>query len=84
MTYRIQYRDAKGRQVKETVGKKSQGWTKRKVQAELAEKIANVAKRGYVRPKPNAGPIFGAPVACALGETVERDGFVFSDLLPVR
>jgi Phage integrase, N-terminal SAM-like domain len=38
--------------VKETIGRKSQGRTKRKVQAELAERIANVAKRGYVRPQP--------------------------------
>ncbi|HEY2053372.1 MAG TPA: ATP-binding protein [Solirubrobacterales bacterium] len=30
-----------------------------------------------------AGPIFSAPVATRHGETVERDGFVFHDLLPV-
>jgi uncharacterized protein (TIGR00290 family) len=30
-----------------------------------------------------AGPIFTAPVAVEHGETVERDGFVFHDLLPV-
>ncbi len=29
-----------------------------------------------------AGPIFTAPVPVAHGETVERDGFVFHDLLP--
>jgi uncharacterized protein (TIGR00290 family) len=29
-----------------------------------------------------AGPIFSAPVATRHGETVERDGFVFHDLLP--
>jgi uncharacterized protein (TIGR00290 family) len=29
-----------------------------------------------------AGPIFSAPVSVAHGETVERDGFVFHDLLP--
>ncbi|HEX4307051.1 MAG TPA: ATP-binding protein [Solirubrobacterales bacterium] len=29
-----------------------------------------------------AGPIFSAPVAVRHGETVERDGFVFHDLLP--
>ena len=27
-----------------------------------------------------AGPIFTAPVAVELGETVERDGFVFTDV----
>lgn len=28
-----------------------------------------------------AGPMFGAPVAVTVGETVARDGFVFTDLL---
>ncbi len=30
----------------------------------------------------HAGPMFSAPVPIAIGETVERDGFVFTDLLP--
>jgi uncharacterized protein (TIGR00290 family) len=30
----------------------------------------------------SAGPIFSAPVPISHGETVERDGFVFHDLLP--
>jgi diphthamide synthase (EF-2-diphthine--ammonia ligase) len=30
----------------------------------------------------SAGPVFSAPVAFEDGETVERDGFVFHDLLP--
>jgi len=29
----------------------------------------------------HAGPIFSAPIACQVGETVERDGFVFCDVL---
>jgi uncharacterized protein (TIGR00290 family) len=28
-----------------------------------------------------AGPIFSAPIACEVGATVERDGFVFCDVL---
>jgi diphthamide synthase (EF-2-diphthine--ammonia ligase) len=28
-----------------------------------------------------AGPMFGAPIAVRPGEIVERDGFVFADLL---
>lgn len=28
------------------------------------------------------GPVFSRPVPCRLGEVVERDGFVFQDLLP--
>jgi uncharacterized protein (TIGR00290 family) len=31
----------------------------------------------------HAGPIFTEPIACAPGEVVEREGFVFCDLLPV-
>ena len=30
----------------------------------------------------HAGPILSRPIACARGEIVERDGFVFCDLLP--
>lgn len=51
VVYRVQYRDAKGRQVKESIGRKSEGWTKRKVQAALAERISNVANRGYRKPE---------------------------------
>lgn len=51
-TFRIQYRDASGKQVKETLGREADGWTKRKAQAELAERISRVAKKNYRRPKP--------------------------------
>lgn len=30
----------------------------------------------------HAGPIFDGPIACETGEVVERDGFVFCDVLP--
>jgi uncharacterized protein (TIGR00290 family) len=30
----------------------------------------------------HAGPIFSGPIACEPGEVVERDGFVFCDLVP--
>jgi uncharacterized protein (TIGR00290 family) len=30
----------------------------------------------------HAGPIFAQPIACETGEVVERDGFVFCDLIP--
>jgi uncharacterized protein (TIGR00290 family) len=30
-----------------------------------------------------AGPVFSATIACQVGETVERDGFVFCDVLAV-
>jgi len=31
----------------------------------------------------SAGPMFAAPIAVTTGEVVERDGFVFADVLPV-
>jgi uncharacterized protein (TIGR00290 family) len=30
----------------------------------------------------HAGPIFAAPVSCRIGPTVEREGFVFADIVP--
>jgi uncharacterized protein (TIGR00290 family) len=30
-----------------------------------------------------AGPMFKAPIAVEIGETVERDGFVFTDVIPL-
>jgi uncharacterized protein (TIGR00290 family) len=30
----------------------------------------------------SAGPMFSAPIAVAVGEIVERDGFVFADVIP--
>jgi integrase len=51
-TFRVQYRDASGRQVKETLGHERDGWTKRKAQAELADRISRVANKNYRRPKP--------------------------------
>jgi hypothetical protein len=29
-----------------------------------------------------AGPMFSAPIAITIGETAERDGFVFTDIIP--
>ena len=31
-----------------------------------------------------AGPMFKRPVSIEVGDVVERDGFVFADMLPVR
>jgi hypothetical protein len=28
------------------------------------------------------GPMFSAPIGVSIGETVERDGFVFTDVIP--
>jgi diphthamide synthase (EF-2-diphthine--ammonia ligase) len=39
-------------------------------------------ERGEFHTFAHAGPMFAAPIAIEAGEVVERDGFVFADLLP--
>jgi uncharacterized protein (TIGR00290 family) len=51
----------------------------------LAELPANVdpcGENGEFHTFVHAGPIFTEPIACATGEVVEREGFVFCDLSP--
>ncbi len=48
--WRVKYRDASGKQVMETVGKASEGWTKRKAEAALRGRLTDVQRDGYKRP----------------------------------
>src|SRR3954452_17404155 len=50
--FRVKYRDASGRQVMETLGPESDGWTRRKAEAELRERLVRVERKGYRRPRP--------------------------------
>ena len=50
--WRIKYRDADGRQTMETLGPEREGWTRRKAEAELRERLVKVERKGYRRPKP--------------------------------
>jgi integrase len=50
--WRIKYADADGKQVMETLGPEAEGWTRRKAEAELRERLVRVEKRSYRRPKP--------------------------------
>jgi integrase len=50
--WRIKYADADGRQVMETLGPARQGWTERKAEAELRERLVRVERRGWRRPAP--------------------------------
>ena len=52
IVWRIKYLDAEGRQVQETLGPESQGWTRKKAEAELRERLVRVEKRGWRRPAP--------------------------------
>jgi len=48
----------------------------------LPEGVDPCAERGEFHTFAWDGPPFRRPVACRVGETVERSGFVFTDLLP--
>lgn len=47
---------------------------------ELPESVDACGERGEFHTFAYAGPMFSAPLAVQSGETVDRDGFVFSDL----
>jgi uncharacterized protein (TIGR00290 family) len=50
--------------------------------ADLPATVDPCGERGEFHSFAYAGPMFRAPVAIRVGEIVERDGFVFADLLP--
>ena len=52
--------------------------------AELPAGVDACGVNGEFHTFVHAGPIFEAPIACATGEVVERDGFVFCDLIPTE
>jgi uncharacterized protein (TIGR00290 family) len=50
--------------------------------ADLPEGVDPCGENGEFHTCVVAGPMFSAPLAVAAGEVMERDGFVFADLLP--
>jgi diphthamide synthase (EF-2-diphthine--ammonia ligase) len=50
---------------------------------ELPPSVDPCGERGEFHSFAYAGPMFSKPIAITLGEIVERDGFVFADLLPM-
>jgi uncharacterized protein (TIGR00290 family) len=50
--------------------------------ADLPPDVDPCGENGEFHTFVHAGPIFSAPIACRVGEIVERDGFVFCDVLP--
>ena len=48
----------------------------------LPEGIDPCGENGEFHTVATAGPMFAAPIRVAVGEIVERDGFVFADVLP--
>jgi uncharacterized protein (TIGR00290 family) len=51
--------------------------------AELPEAVDPCGENGEFHTVVSAGPMFAAPIPIATGAVVERDGFVFADVLPV-
>jgi uncharacterized protein (TIGR00290 family) len=49
---------------------------------ELPASVDPCGENGEFHTFVRAGPIFAEPIACRTGEIVERDGFVFCDLMP--
>jgi integrase len=50
--FRVKFTDADGKQVMETVGAERDGWTRKKADAELRERLVRVERRGWKRPRP--------------------------------
>ena len=54
----------------------------RSLLAELPPEVDPCGENGEFHTFVHTGPIFSRPVSCTRGEVVERDGFVFCDLIP--
>jgi integrase len=52
VVWRIWYRDADGKQAMETVGRERDGVTERRAREVLADRLSDVRRKGYRRPKP--------------------------------
>jgi uncharacterized protein (TIGR00290 family) len=50
---------------------------------ELPPSVDPCGERGEFHSFAYAGPMFSSPIPIARGEVVERDGFVFADVLPI-
>jgi diphthamide synthase (EF-2-diphthine--ammonia ligase) len=50
---------------------------------ELPEEVDPCGENGEFHTVVTAGPMLAAPIPVHIGETVERDGFVFADVIPV-
>jgi integrase len=52
VTWRVKYVDAAGQQVMETIGREADGWTERRAREALSDRLSDVRRKGYQRPKP--------------------------------
>jgi uncharacterized protein (TIGR00290 family) len=54
----------------------------RRLLADLPPGVDPCGENGEFHTFVHAGPVFSRPIACTTGDVVERDGFVFCDLVP--
>lgn len=52
ITWSLKYDDSDGKQVRERLGKATDGWTKRKAEVELRRRLVAVEKEGFRKPEP--------------------------------
>ncbi len=52
VVWRVKFVDADGLQVQETLGPEREGWTRKKAEAELRERLVRVERHNYRRPGP--------------------------------
>lgn len=50
--------------------------------ADLPDGVDPCGENGEFHTVVSGGPMFAAPIAVSIGEVVERDGFVFADVIP--
>ena len=81
VVWRIKYTDAEGCQVQETLGPEREGWTSKKAEAELRERLVRVDRKGYRRPKPLT---FGEYARTWFTEGAARRGWKRSTVLQYR
>src|SRR2546430_1032032 len=57
-TFRIRYTDGSGKRIKETLGSEHEGWTERKAEEALQDRLSDVRRDGYRAPdrKETFGP----------------------------
>jgi integrase len=79
--WRIKYADADGQQVMETLGPEREGWTRKKAEAELRERLVRVERRNYRRPLPMT---FGEYAETWFSEGAARRGWKPSTVLQYR
>jgi integrase len=56
--FRVKFRDAGGRQVMETLGRESEGWTRKKAEEELRARLVDVKRDGLRRAEPTTFETF--------------------------